>query len=91
MDSDLKRLLNIADPARLDRAFSRDVISYTVEGDRALARVESADDPETYQTMIVVGRFRSYNCQCPDRHYRGRSVGPCKHVLSLAMRLLKDE
>ena len=42
-----------------------------------------------YHPRITLVGYRSFNCSCPDKKARGREVGPCKHVISLARKALE--
>jgi len=38
-----------------------------------------------YEPRITLVGQRSFNCTCQDKTKRARQVGPCKHVICLAM------
>ena len=59
------------------------------DGKRVQATVEGSQG-DTYTTRITVSPKRGHHCTCPDWKRRGRSVGPCKHVLALGNVWLKE-
>ena len=42
-----------------------------------------------YHTRITILPRRGHQCDCPDWKQRGRTVGPCKHVLRLGQEWLE--
>jgi hypothetical protein len=46
---------------------------------------------EKYDTRITLAPRRGHHCTCMDWQQRGRSVGPCKHVLALALHWQNNE
>jgi len=38
-----------------------------------------------YEPRITLIGQRSFNCTCPDKLKHARQVGPCKHVVALAL------
>lgn len=53
------------------------------DGTRVTAKV--AGTTGHYDVRITVAPKRGHHCTCPDWEKNGRQVGPCKHVLALAL------
>jgi len=49
----------------------------------------SGEERATQRPRITLAGRRSFNCTCTDKQRVGRTLGPCKHVLSLATAALE--
>jgi hypothetical protein len=75
-------LLDVADPARLERGSEiKDRVTPVRDGaDFVTARVRGTDPGQVYDVTIALGTIAQSRCDCPDF---GRN-GPCKHVCATA-------
>lgn len=78
----LQTLLRKGDPVRSVRATERPVLSAKMTEGLLTGVVTGAK--KRHQCRITLGPRRGFACTCPDFTFRGRKVGPCKHVLALA-------
>lgn len=75
-------LIAAAERRRLDRSEKIRITAFSPEPDRLVSTVKGETD--IYTTRITLRPKRGHFCTCQDWQQRGRSVGPCKHVLALA-------
>lgn len=78
----LARLIEVSDPRRVTRASDRPVESVKWDGHQWTAVAKGSD---FYYPSITLGGRRAWSCTCPDKLRRGRTTGPCKHAISLAI------
>lgn len=82
-------LLTLGEERRLGRVPSRPVIIAIWDGNTHIWRgVTPGEERDQHRPQIRLGAARGWNCTCTDRKVRGKVVGPCKHVLSLATEIL---
>jgi len=79
----LAALLSRADTRRAVRAEDRPVQVFSWDGREWAGRCEGAKS-QTYNVIIRLLPGRAFNCTCLDHRKMRGSVGPCKHVISLA-------
>ena len=48
----------------------------------------AGQEKRTQRPVIRLEGRRSFNCTCTDKARKGRTLGPCKHVISLARKAL---
>jgi len=68
---------------RIGRVSDVNVGVVDFDGTRVTATV--AGTTGHYDVRITVAPKRGHHCSCPDWEKNGRRVGPCKHVLALAL------
>lgn len=85
----LRLLLRKADPRRVQRAGSMELVTAHREGDTLYASVRGSQQ-DLYQCRISLNP-RGFHCTCRDCRKRGHEVGPCKHVIKMALIYLADE
>ena len=83
----LQELLAQAEPGRLDRADTRPITEDRWDGEswKGVSEVNG----KHHQPRIRVYGGRSFGCNCLDHQKLQGAKGPCKHVLSLALKALK--
>jgi hypothetical protein len=85
----LNDLIALGEQGRVERAEKRPCHTVEWDGVSFKASVQGADG-YVWQPRIHVSGVRSYDCNCFDRRKRGGTMGPCKHVLSLAAAGLEE-
>lgn len=75
-------LLNKAEHRRSGRAQTVRIDQITFDGLVLRATVKGTD---TYKTRITFFPHPGHHCDCLDWSQNAKAVGPCKHVLALAM------
>lgn len=80
----LSRLLEVSEDKRVQRSEKTFVKEYEMKNQRIEGVVESQTTQGRieYKTRITFDP-RGHRCECPDWQQRGRTVGPCKHVVAL--------
>lgn len=78
----VQSLIEAGEARRLDRTDRVKVVSASFKGGRLFGKVVGSSGTE-YLPHIAFEPKRGHFCTCPDWERRGRSVGPCKHVLAL--------
>ena len=86
----LKTLLARSEDKRRWRAISRPMSNFRWTGSEWQGICPSAQEGVQHRCRIVLLGQRSFNCTCKDKAQRGRQVGPCKHVISLAQAAIKQ-
>lgn len=87
-------LLNKAQDKRIARARLRPIDNIT--WDRATGKYQgtcmgSVPGVEWHPQITIKDGHRSFRCDCPDHTRNAQWVGPCKHVISLAIALKGGE
>lgn len=80
----LDALMSKADPARVSRAFGLPM-QYTEWTGNQWRGLCPGSTGTVYEPRITLVGQRSFNCTCQDKVRHARQVGPCKHVISLAL------
>jgi hypothetical protein len=83
----LSFLLTKAEDGRSQRAENRPMTEASWNGTAWTGECRGLEKT-TQRPRITLGARRSFNCTCTDKQVRGRQVGPCKHVISLAREAL---
>lgn len=80
----LDALLSKADPARVSRAYDYPMQYVEWMGSQWYG-VCANSEGTLYKSRITLTGQRGFNCTCPDRRWNAAQVGPCKHVIALAL------
>ncbi len=75
-------LISKGEARRLGRLTDVKVTTFALQGNKIQALVQGTSG--VYQTSITLSP-RGHRCSCPDWLQNGPKVGPCKHVLALAV------
>lgn len=86
----LLALLKLADKARQVRANARPCFNITWDGVNLTAICDGAKGAVHRPRIRLAGGKRTFGCTCQDHRKQLGQVGPCKHVISLALAALDD-
>jgi uncharacterized Zn finger protein len=78
----LEDLIDFSEARRLQRVDHSDILDLEHDLTKVQAVVKGLTSE--YRTRINFEK-RGHQCTCPDWKQRGKSVGPCKHVLALGL------
>ena len=85
------RLLSTSDGRRVERA---DDVAVTevgwVPGSDFVLAARGGAGRTSYYVRISLGAKPSHRCTCPDWRFRAATLGPCKHVLAVAVKYQED-
>jgi predicted nucleic acid-binding Zn finger protein len=82
-------LVAAAERRRLDRSEAITVVTMAEDASRINAVIQG--ETGKYNTRITLKPQRGHHCTCPDWERNGRRVGPCKHVLALALTYKREK
>jgi uncharacterized Zn finger protein len=86
----MQSILDHGEARRLERSFKVSVKNFSFQKNKVKA-VMHGSQGATYNTYLEVsGQGEKHDCDCPDFVGRGRSVGPCKHILHLSRYWLNE-
>lgn len=78
----IEALIDAGEARRLDRVDAVRLRNVRWSSGRILGEANSKGSDNVYDVRITMSP-RGHHCTCLDWQVRGKSVGPCKHVLAL--------
>jgi len=84
----MDRLISLGEINRMGRIEGVPLVSYSLQVDAIRAVVNGSQDSD-YQVRITTHPKSGHHCTCLDWKHNSQDVGPCKHVLMLAVETKK--